>query len=109
MPAASVLSPAPANQHTDAWDRYCLKTYSLRHGTPPYIAGDRVFDPRYPADMLTVLRCERVGDGWSVSWRADPVIEGVRPVTGCCPAERLMPAAALWMASEPVIDTELLL
>lgn len=63
----------------------------------PYIAGDRVIFRRDPATQATVTGCTLTARGWSVSWRADPAVPGVRPAEGCCPADALMPATALWM------------
>jgi hypothetical protein len=65
--------------------------------TPPFVAGTPVIFRRDPARRVTVTGCKLTRNGWSVEWRAEPAVPGVTAATGCCPAERLLPAAAMWM------------
>lgn len=73
---------------------------ATRTTTAPLAIGSRVIFRRDPHERVTITRCERVGAGWSVSWRAEPVVPGVRAAEGRCPAEWLMPAEAMWMVGE---------
>jgi hypothetical protein len=69
---------------------------ATRTTTAPLAIGSRVIFRRDPHERVTVTGCEHVGDGWSVSWRAEPAVPGVRAAEGLCPAERLMPETSAW-------------
>lgn len=66
--------------------------------TTPFATGAPVIFRRNPSTRVTVTGCSLTPRGWSVSWRAEPVVPGVRAAEGRCPAERLMPATSLWAA-----------
>ena len=62
---------------------------------PPFAPNDTVIFRKDPDTRATVTGCTLTRHGWSVAWRAEPAVPGVTAATGCCPAERLLPAAAM--------------